>query len=296
MQPVIYIDVLIAINVIVTYLLLLASSQILNVSATPAGLLSGSFLGGVYSLLILAPAMGPVLPFIIKLLLSLSIVSAGFKPRSVRFLFKTLMVFFGVNCAFAGAALLVVLPFRPNGVLYNNGSVYMNFSFFSLVGTAVVCYISVTVINRLTKRRLPGGLVYDVTVSVMGGELKGRGLLDTGNTMTDGFAGNPVVIAEESFVAPLLPPNVIDFMHAKFDEDYTLPEKWIGRVRMLPAVSVSGTKIMPAIKSDYLVISDKNNENKICNVMIALANEKISDEYSFLLNGELGFEGLGVRD
>ncbi|MDR1630911.1 MAG: sigma-E processing peptidase SpoIIGA, partial [Oscillospiraceae bacterium] len=84
MQQVIYIDVLIVLNILLTYLLLLATSHMLRNEPPTGRMLAGSFLGGAYSLIILAPPFGLFLSTVIKLLLSLSIVTVTFKPRSLR--------------------------------------------------------------------------------------------------------------------------------------------------------------------------------------------------------------------
>ena len=66
MQTVIYVDVLVVLNLIITYLLLLCTALALRQSPSALRLFFGSLLGGFSSLIILLPDLGWVIGFLLK--------------------------------------------------------------------------------------------------------------------------------------------------------------------------------------------------------------------------------------
>ena len=68
MQQVIYVDVLIFLNTIITFIILLTTVEISGVSPKTFRLLTGSLLGGIFSLIILAPEMNVFFVFAVILL------------------------------------------------------------------------------------------------------------------------------------------------------------------------------------------------------------------------------------
>ncbi len=294
MKQVVYIDVLIVLNILVTYLLLLSSSTVLRAEPTPLRMIFGSFLGGIYSLIILAPTFSVFISILIKLLLSVSIVSAAFKPRSLKALLRCVVTFFSMNFIFAGLMFAVFIIFKPSGMQYKNGSVYFNFNFVTLLITAIICYFSVYFFNRLTKRDVGTRRIYELSISIFGKKVSGKAKLDTGNTLTDGFLGTPVVVARKGFIEPLLPESLaLSYFSGDFDLlNFSAAKDWNQRVRVVPAKTVNGTALLPSFRPDYIEIGEK----RIKNVIIAVCgDDKMNTDYDCLLNSELVSEFEGER-
>lgn len=291
MQQVIYVDVLIVLNILITYLLLLAASHILRTEPSSGRMLMGCFLGGIYSLVILAPDFGVPASIIIKLILSISIVSVTYKPRSLSALVRCIVSFFSINFIFAGVMLAVFIVFKPGGMEFRNGALYLNFSFFSIIAAAIVCYFVVFIFNRVTKQNAPDNRIYDISIGIFGRETEGKGLLDTGNSLTDGFMGAPVIVVRRNFVMELLPPELSAYFDGDFDmSGGKIPREWSGRIRVVPAVTVNATALLPSFRPDYVTI-DGNRASK--HVLVAVCpDNKLDMGYDCLINAELigGFE------
>ena len=289
MKQVIYIDVLIALNIIIGWLLILAASKILRVTPTPFRLLFASFLSGVYSLLILAPEMMFIISLLIKLILSVSIVAVAFKPTTVRELIRYIAAFFLVNFTFAGIMMAIYFLFKPRGMAFNNGAVYFNFSFTSLLACAAAAYVLVSLFGLSLKRKSADGDLYDVEIKMDGKTVSAKGFMDSGNNLYDSFSGSPVIISDPDFIKPLIPKALHKFFDGDYDTAYLeLFPDWKKRVRLIPAISVNGSGLLAAFSPDSVTITSGEKAHTITNIKVAVSREKFSNgEYAVLLNPEV---------
>ena len=269
MKQVIYIDVLIALNIIITFLLLLASSKIMKTSPSAGRLLLGSVLGGASSLIILAPDVGFILSLVTKLLFSVIIVVSVYNSRNIKTILTQAGVFFAVSFLFAGIMLFASSLPGISIIRYNNGAVYINLSFFSLTAACVLCYAVTCILAKVTKRKAVGEDSF--SIKIISGEktVTGRAFLDTGNALSDPFSGEAVIIAEKNFIKDVLPPDVSLWLDGGSDK--------CEKVRLVPFSSVGNSGLMPAFKADKIIISDTKNEYIIKNAEIAVSSGSIPD-------------------
>ena len=97
----IYVDVLFVLNFFITYLLLLLTKSLVKFTSKAGRLLFGALIGGVYSLVILAPNLNFFASLIGKLLVSMLIVAASFNIKRLTVFLKTLACFYFQICFFS---------------------------------------------------------------------------------------------------------------------------------------------------------------------------------------------------
>ncbi|MDR1630542.1 MAG: sigma-E processing peptidase SpoIIGA, partial [Oscillospiraceae bacterium] len=206
----------------------------------------------------------------------------------------SLFSFFVVNFAFAGVMFAVWMIFKPNGMQFQNGSVYFNFSFASLIVTAFVCYLSVYIFNRIMKQNAPQNQIYTIKINLFGKEVEGQGLLDTGNNLTDGFMGTPVIVAKRSFISSLIPKELESYFDGNFEvQQKKIPREWSARIRLVPAITLNATTLLPSFRPESIKISD---DKVFKHVIIAVCpDNKLRTEYDCLLNTELLSEFGGEK-
>lgn len=268
MKQVVYLDVLIFLNTVITFLLLLTSSRILKIYPSPGRFVISSVLGGVSSLIILAPEFGFFLSVITKVLFSLVIVITAYNPKSLRRIAKLTAYFFAVNFVFAGMMLFASSLPGISLVNYNNGAVYINLSFFSLVAACVVCYAVTCFLGKITKHRSTEGLLYSIEISSKGKTVKCSALLDTGNSLTDPFTGESLIIADKITVADILPQSIDTYL--KNGECDT-------GIKLIPCRTVSSDTLLPCFRADYVKIKDDRSIRMINDVEIAVSNNMLDN-------------------
>lgn len=268
MKQVIYLDVLVFLNTVITFLLLLASSRLMKIYPSAGRFTLASILGGLSSLIILAPDLGLILSVLTKLLFSLIIVVAAYNPKSFRAIAKETGYFFTVSFIFAGIMLFASSLPGISLVSYNNGAVYINFSFFSLVGACVICYAVVCILGKITKNKLTDTSVFNIEISHGGKVVNTSAILDTGNALTDPFTGESVIIADKFILSDILPENVKNYLNGTPDEN---------GIKLIPCNTVSGSSLLPCFKADKVIISDGKSSYEIKNVRIAVSSRNLSD-------------------
>ncbi len=280
----VYVDVLVLLNSIISLFLILITSSILRCSPGAGRVAAGTFLGGAYSLLIFAPDMGVFLSLIVKILLCVSVVSAVFKPSGVRYLIKCLSVFAVVNFAFAGLMMGVKLLVLPEGLEYRNGAVYFDFGFIPLMLAVILCYVLTLLFNALSSKTR-AEQIYDVSLQSGDKCVNCRGLLDTGNTLTDPFTGEGVMVIDKKTAEKIADGDILKFIDSVHTGNIeSAAENHIRGTRVLPFSSVGGRGLMPSFHTDKITVSDGRNKTVMENAEIAVSKEEIKNEAGILLN------------
>lgn len=270
MKTVIYADILIAINLIVNYLLLRATSVILGAERNAVRLLISSVLGGVFSLIIFVDNIPIWLNVPIKIIFLSVMVSVAFGIKKLSDFMKNFAAFFLCNFAFAGIMLAVNVFVSPDATVFKNGVVYFDISFVTLVAASVGCYAVLTLISKFTRSRMVHNLLYEISVMYDGKTVSGKALLDTGNNLKDGFSGKPVIIAEKSFLEKIIPA----------DSDITKLRSF----RLIPYSTINSGGALPAFLAEEITVIFEGKRTTLRDIYVAVTDKKIvSSDYSVLL-------------
>lgn len=268
MQQVIYIDVLIFLNIIITFVLLHATGRLMKIYPSAGRMTIASLLGGFTSLIILAPEMGFVFSFLTKLLFSLIIVICAFTPRSFSAIARETAYFFAVNFIFAGIMLFASSLPGVSLVQYNNGAVYMNFSFFSLIASCLVCYGVTVILGRFSKFKGATCEVFSSEIFVNGKSVKCAAIADTGNVLIDPYTAKPLIVADKTTLAPVLPGNITEYFENGSCAD---------AIKLIPCRTVSGSSLMPCFKADKIIIKGEKLHLELSGREIAVSNQTLAE-------------------
>lgn len=268
MKQVIYLDVLIFLNTIITFLLLLASSRLMKIYPSPGRFAIASVLGGISSLIILAPDLGFFLSLLTKLLFSLIIVVSAYNPRSVAAIAKETGYFFVVNFIFAGMMLFASSLPGISIVNYNNGAAYINLSFFSLIAACVICYAVTVILGKITKYKATDTVIFNIEITSDGKTINCSAILDTGNSLTDPFTGESVIIADKFTLSEILPENIKNYLNTGNSES---------GIRLIPCKTVAGSALLPCFRAEKIRIKEKDSSYEIDNAEIAVSDQMMTE-------------------
>ena len=268
MKQVIYLDVLIFLNTVITFLLLLASSRFIKIKPKTGRLVSGALIGGASSLIIFAPDMGFAVSLLVKLLFSVVITSVTYKSASVRAVLRNTGYFFAVSFIFAGMILFVASLPGISIVTYNNGAVYVELSFFSLVAASVICYIITLILNKITGHSRNSDITVNAEITASGQTLSCSAVIDTGNALTDPFSGENIIIGDKHILSSLLPEDILHYLEGNAEI--------CSRIRIVSCATVSGNGLLPVFRAERLVIYGKEEKIIIRKPLIAVCDREIS--------------------
>ncbi len=265
-MPVIYIDVLLALNLFIDFLLLSAVTRILRLPQKRIRLVLGALTGSICSCLVFLPELPAPLSFLIKIASACLIVRIAFSWRTAILYIKQLAAFLVASALFAGIAFAMYFFAAPDGLYVVNGVVYYDVSALTLTLLTVLSYFALTIYDRLTHKRIPHGHEYRLKILTEKGEIDLRALYDTGHHATDVFTGKPVIVISLSAIEQHLPDTLLNAVRPVLD-NYRMSKKDMDSNDMLPAASpglnlrlipfhtVNGTGLLPAFKPAKIEIS-----------------------------------------
>lgn len=260
LMQVIYADVLVVINIYITYGLLSLSAYFSRLKASRGRLLAASVLSGIYSLIIIVPNITDGIITVTKLLFSLVLLRTAFGKLSRKQFTRLFLVFFGVNFAFAGVMLALWLFASPAGMYYNSSIVYFDIDTVTLLVLTFVCYAVLSLIHRFISSRTPPDTVYECTLYAAGKSFMCRCFLDTGNSLKDCYTGSSVIIVGTDVFKEVLGEN-------PFESEV--------KIRLLPHSTVSHSGTMYAFTCEKAEIRGLTKSGTAKNITVALTKEKI---------------------
>ena len=286
----IYADVLVALNILLTYILLVAVRVFTKIPTNKWAVMFGALSGGFSSLVIFWENMSPVLSIAYKLVCAGVIVAVAFLPKSIRAFFKTYFGFFLVSFLFGGAVYAVQIALKPKNILYYNGVVYFDMSISYLVGCVLCVYGVFLLGDYLLTRHTLKDCKCLVEVTYNNSAVTFPAIVDTGNSLRDGLSGRPVIVAELSAVAPIFDREEMLFFK---NQDYNnIPESLFKSFRLVPCSAVTGESLLPSFIPDYVKITTEKSSFKTDFCTVGVVNKPLSSgEYKGLINNNI-FENV----
>lgn len=280
MKQVIYVDILVAINLFINYLLIMATSKFLSLKLNKWRLIFGEILGGIYSLYILLPPVGLVLSLLIKFVMSATIVASTFKIPNIVAFAKILTCFYIINFVFTGMMLALWCAYKPASMAINNGTVYFSISPTVFFISGFITYILLKTINRIlgkrtfTKSMCEIKIFHENKISIL------NAMIDTGNSLTEPFSGLPVIVAEKESVKNIFSVEILPSEIQISQKNDILKS----RFRMIPYKTIAGEGLLPAFKPEKITLNDgppKQAYVAIC------SKSDLPENFSAIVNSEL---------
>jgi len=277
---VIYVDILLALNLIVNYLLIYATAKLSGSAFSGRRGLLGAVLGAMYSLVMLIQVPALLLA-VSKLAVSCLMVAAAFGRRRAADFLRLMVFFYGAGFMFAGLMLLVQTALSGSGIYYQNGVVYYEMPAVWIVVSASAAFLLSEGLRRLIRHGESSGL-YRAQVWFGGRSVVIAAMTDTGNSLREPFSGEPVAVCGAALLKELLPP---EYLAAAGEPDERLPKG----MRLVPCRTASGAALLPAFRPERLCISRGGKTMEAEAAYIALST---STENRMLIGSNMCFSEI----
>ncbi len=265
----VYVDVLIAVNLLVDYFLLYASAVISDRSKDRVRMCMGAVLGAAGSLTVLLPRMPPAAEVLCAIGVSavMSIVSFGW--GNIRSFVRTLTVLYALSAGYSGVMLLLWHISGSSNITVNNGAVYINIDPKIIVLTTVVLYAIMSFCSGRLRMKDLRRRRCRVTITEKGRSITLDGLVDTGNVLTEPFSEMPVLVSSRKALREILPEWITGA--AKGDAEAVVRN----HIRMVPYHTASGSGLMVAYRPERIDVDIDGRCSENVGAYIALTdNEK----------------------
>lgn len=289
---VLYLDIIMALNMIFTGLILLLVNYSLRMKLHLIRILFATLFATLYIPLYIYMPHSIIHTLIGKSIYSCFIIFIAFGFTHFRLFFKTLMMFYFISFTVGGGLLSIhyVLDnnlsekwysklFYVSSVQGGQTSLVILFSFFPLL-----IYVIKRLMNHQIMQQFHHDHIVDVTLSWNNMTYYTKGFVDTGNYLVDPLFHRPVIICNTHVMKQFFTEKEwVNVKQAVETNDPTfIPTKYKHEFIYIPYQGVNGeNNLLLAIKPTFVRISDNKKQFEAKKVWIAIRSGAFSDEHDY---------------
>ena len=292
----IYVDVVLIENLIMNYIILLATDLILKTKLKHLRLIIASLLGAIYSIVAYINFLEIYSNFFLKILLSVIIVYIAFNPQTMKKMWKSLLIFYLTSFVFGGAAFALIYIIRPQDILMKNGLFLGTYPLKTVILAAIVAFIVIITAFTIVKTKVTKKDMFcNIEIKLNGKILKTKALIDSGNMLKEPITNTPVVVIERSLLYEYLPKEILNHLDDIIGGDLEkIPEEirnqYISRLKLIPFSSLGKQNgMLIGIKPEYLKIIKEEQEIKKENVILGIYNKSLTKKGEYRALMGMGF-------
>ena len=261
----IYVDVLVAINYFVSYLMLQACGRISGLPLGRRSSVMGALVGALSSLTVFLPLQGFGWGLLCRAVTGLAMLLAAWPGRSRADYLRLLLILLSVSFLFAGAVAAWCFLFPKSPVYLIGPTLYFHLSPAVLLFTVTAAYLLLGFTQRLRSRRRSQSLIYEAEVTHRGKTAFLRLMMDTGNTLTEPFSGLPVAVCSLPALVHLLTPEETAWL-----ESGAIAEPLPPGMRPVVYHAVGGGGLLGAFRPDSFCLRYEG-ESRDCALWVAVS-------------------------
>lgn len=278
---VIYIDVLLALNWWIDFLLLLGVRRSAGGVGRSWRLALGGLVGALSCLTLFLPPIPVWLTLLVRLAAAMLMVTVAFGLSSRRQWGRCVILLFGLSAGLAGLCGGLYFFAAPQGFYMFNGVVYYAVPPLLLVALTVACYGILWLVEQRLRRRAPREHLYRVRLIYEGEQVEFPCLYDSGNHLIEPFSGRPVLVVEREALTThmAVPLSVAD-----------LPAGW----RLIPYHTLGGAGLLPAFIPTAVAVVIRGVAYPLPPCYVAVCETLGRGEYRGLMSADMA-ENIGRK-
>lgn len=289
----VYFDVIWLMNFALDFLLIWLSASLLRLQLRTGRALLAAAVGGLYAVMIFFPALSWLYAHFVKFMFAAAMVWIAFGYSNLVSFIRCLATFYLVSFITGGGIFAIHYFFLTSvevvsGVLVaeTGGMNLQVFGIIVLIGFGLMLVFARGTFRSVEKRQQLTDWFADVHIVLLGHSVSCRGLIDTGNQLSDPLTRTPVIVVESSLLSDCLPSFMMDqFNSADLDGFYSnltsidQDGEWQQRLRLVPYRGVGkDMQFMVALRPDRVVIAGQDGIRQVERVLIGLDGGSLSKD------------------
>ena len=266
----IYIDVVLIENLIMNYIILLATGLILKIKIKHIRLIIGSLLGAIYTIIGYIGILEIYSSFILKIILSIMIVYIAYYPQTLKKMWKELLFFYLTSFVFGGVAFSLIYIVKPQEIIMKNGLFLGTYPLKTVILGAIVAFVIIITAFKIIKNKISKkDLICEITVEIEDKKIITKALIDTGNMLKEPITNTPVVVIEHTLLYDVIPKEILNHLEEIIGGDFKeIPEeiknKYVSKLKLIPYSSLGKQNgMLLGIKAKKLIIVKGEEKEKI---------------------------------
>lgn len=288
----IYIDIVLIENLIMNFIILLATGLILKEKISTVRLLLSSLLGAVYSVVSYMSVLEIYSSIILKIILSIVIIYISFNPQSIKKMWKDLLIFYLTSFVFGGAAFALIYIVKPQDILMKNGLFLGTYPLKTIVLGAIIAFIVIMMAFTVIKTKITKKDMFcQVEIELNQKKIQTTAMLDTGNLLKEPITNTPVIVVEHTLLYDCIPKEILNNLDELLGGDFehvpeTIKEEYKAKLKCIPFSSLGKQNgMLLGIRADSIKIGENEEKKKKENIIVGIYNKSLTKrgEYRALL-------------
>lgn len=279
----IYIDIVLIENLIMNYIILLASGLILKQKIKHIRLIISSLLGAIYSIIAYMSILEIYSSIILKVILSIIIVYIAYNPQNLKKMWKELLIFYLTSFVFGGVAFALIYILKPQDILMRNGLFLGTYPLKTVILGGIIGFLIMTTAFKLVKTKISKKDMFcEIEIKLNGKIIETNAMIDTGNLLKEPFTNTPVIVVEHTLLYNCLPKEILNNLNEILGGDFEkvpeeIKQQYISKLKLIPFSSLGKQNgMLIGIKPEYIKIKQDEKETKKENVIIGLYNNSLT--------------------
>ena len=281
----IYIDVVLIENVIMNYIILLATAIVLKVKIKQIRFIIASLIGAVYTIMTYIFTITIYSNFFFKLLLSVVIIYIAYNPQNMKNMWKQLLLFYLTSFVFGGAAFALIYVIKPQDILMKNGLFLGTYPLKTVMLAGIVGFVIIIMTFKIVKSKISKKDMYkEVIISFEEKKVKVIAMVDTGNLLKEPITGKPVIVVEHTCLYDCIPKEILDNIENILKGNIknipdNIKNKYITKLKFIPFSSLGKQNgMLLGISPNYVEVLEENNIKKIKEIIIGIYNKSLTKD------------------
>lgn len=293
----IYIDVVLIENLIMNFIILLATGLILKEKIKIVRLLISGLLGAIYSLLSYMSILEIYSSMILKIILSIVMIYIAFNPQTMKKMWKDILLFYLTSFVFGGAAFAFIYIVKPQDILMKNGLFLGTYPLKTILLGAIIAFIIIITAFTVVKTKITKKDMFcKIEIGLNHKKIETIAMIDTGNMLKEPITNTPVIVVEHTLLYDCIPKEILNHLEELLGGDFdNIPEEikkeYLTRLKFIPFSSLGKQNgMLLGIKADFIKIKSNENETeeKKENIIVGMYNKSLTKrgEYRALMGIE----------
>ena len=291
----IYIDIVLIENLIMNYIILLATGIVAKIQIKHIRLIIASLLGAIYTVISYMKVLEIYSNFLLKLLLSIIIIYIAYNPQRMRKMWKMLLIFYMVSFVFGGAAFALIYFIKPQDIIMRNGLFLGTYPLKTVILGAIVAFSLIIGTFKILKSKISKkDIICSIEINLNNKKIKTNALIDTGNMLKEPFSNTPVVVIEKTLLYDCMPKEILNHLDEIIGGDFkNIPEKiqqkYISKLKLIPFSSLGKQNgMLLGIKPQYIKIIKEEEIKTKENVILGIYQQSLTKkgEYQAIIGME----------
>lgn len=292
-----YIDLILLENIIMNYIIILATGMICRLNISYIRIFLSSLVGAIYAIFIYVVEIEIYSNQITKFLVSVCMVYISFSSTSIKVILKQLLIFYLTSFCFGGAAYYLLHNTRPNLIESIDGILIGTYPIKIAVLGGILGFFIINISFKIIKNKITKkDILYDVEIFYKEKSSNIKVILDTGNLLTDPITNIPVLIVEAKKLKSIIPEKIlINIENVIYKASFeNIDDDIKTRCSIIPFSSIGKNNgIIIGFRPDYIKIHTEEGEEIRKKVIVGILNSKLVKNgiYSGLIGLNLLNEG-----